>query len=83
MAIARRTRAVMTHGAPHPLGVRGAVGPGFIAVFGASFSTIFSAFFSTNRGRLGASPRCQQQSARKHEGNRPTHRQSLRVVGRQ
>jgi xanthine/uracil permease len=82
MAMAMPTRAVVIHGYSRPRRVRGAVGVGFITVFGATFSTTFSTPFSTNVGRVRAGPRCHQQSTRNHKDHRPTHRQTLWNVGR-
>jgi hypothetical protein len=49
---------------------------------GLGFGPAFSSSNGSNFGCLGASPRCQQQSARNHDKNRPTKRQILRISDR-
>jgi hypothetical protein len=67
-------RTVVIHRTRRSLGFDDAVGPGF--------GPAFSSSIGSNFGCLGASPRCQQQSARNHDKNRPTKRQILRISDR-
>jgi hypothetical protein len=67
-------RTVVIHRTRRSLGFDDAVGPGF--------GPAFSSSIGLNFGCLGASPRCQQQSARNHDKNRPTKRQILRISDR-
>jgi hypothetical protein len=82
MPISMPTRTVVIHRNPHALRFDDAVGPGFGPAFSAGIGWRIGSSIGSNFGCLGAGPRCQQQCARNHVENRPTHRQSLRILGR-